>query len=138
MKRKYLITYNNSTLVNYIEDEIDKEQYINDSDDVFNFLRDCYLLSAKHKNDYPLKGEIHYKLIHLWEQYYEICNLGHIHIKTSLPITHLNFYHEGKRKFKEWEKRIKTFIPKIREKAREERIKEKELKELERLKNKYE
>ena len=138
MNKSYIKAYYNQVGTDgFYEDTWEHKKVISNANDVFNFMKDCHLMDAQHRNNYPVLScwgrWIKYK-----EFEYEVCNLNHKHIIHSKEIEAPDFHKEGKKLYEEWETRIKRTIPVI-QKIREQKEKEnKEISLYESLKAKYE
>jgi hypothetical protein len=133
---KRIIAYYEQKSPYFTEDNWVNTSSVNDAEDVFEFMRDCHLLDARKRNDYPLCSQWNRRIV-FYEEEYEVCNLGYEHKTKTIKVDPPSYYQEGQKMYNEWEKRINRTIPHLREAAKRKKEELKERQTYERLKKKY-
>jgi len=118
----------------YPEDDWYNEHTVKNANDIFEFLKECFKMNSAYDiaDKYVDLHDIKY-----FEIEYDICNLGHTHIQKRIIVSRPEYEDEGIKMFEEWEKRVKKKINVFQNICYKNEQEEKDLKEFERLKAKF-
>lgn len=107
------------------EDTWESESVVNNTNDVFEFMKNCYIIDARNRNDYPVIS-CWDEWVKFYEQEYEVCNLGHTHYGKKTEIKAPEYYEAAKELYNTWKSRIQNLVPRLRKVYK---LKKKELNE---------
>lgn len=111
--KKIIAFYEQKGHPNYPEDTWNNESTVNNANDVFEFMKDCYIIDARNRNDYPVVS-CWDEWVKFYEQEYEVCNLGHKHYGKKTEINAPEYYKTAQELYNAWKSRIQSLVPTLR------------------------
>ena len=119
----------------YSEDTWDIDRIIENEDDVFEFMKECHLEDARHRNNYPITSCWN-RWVKFYAEEYIVVDGKEYFSKEKMNIDPPTYYESAKQRYVAWEVRLKNVLEK-REAQKRKMREENDFFEFERLKIKY-
>lgn len=133
--KRLIVKYEQSSY-EYREDNWTHQMEVSNVDELFNFLRECYLMDARNRSNYPMNGYIGGKL-EFFEQDYDVCSMGHIHVIESKKVSLPEYYSDSFQKYNQWRARVVRTLTHLRDIAHKKKKEDDEKKKYLELKKKF-
>lgn len=137
MEKKISITaYYDQYSSMYPEDTWDMSRIIENENDLVEFMKECHLEDARHRNNYPLTSHWN-RWVKFYAEEYIIVDGKKYYTKQKQLIDPPDYYQSAKEKYKNWEIRLKDVFEKRKMLKRKISEEQRDRLEFERLKAKY-